>query len=156
MYENIKGVVSCAVGMRYQFKMGVGLHQGALTPLVMDRLTDEVRQESPWKIMFASDSREQVEGSLERWRHELERRTMKVTEVRQKVWRQSQRKGWEGSNTCRGGTEDVEYGAARQEEKREELQRVVWGWCQVYGEMEADAVVTSTRRSQKINNISTH
>ncbi|KAG2462952.1 YSM6 protein, partial [Polypterus senegalus] len=53
--------------------------------MVMDRLTDEIRQESPWTMMFAddivicSDSREQVEETLERQRYALERRGMKVS-----------------------------------------------------------------------------
>jgi hypothetical protein len=39
----------------------VGLHQGsALSPflfaMVMDRLTDKVRHESPWNKMFADDT----------------------------------------------------------------------------------------------------
>ena len=51
----------------------------------MDRLTDEVRQESPWTMMFADDivicseSREQVEEHLEKWRCVLERRGGKVS-----------------------------------------------------------------------------
>ncbi|KAK3510634.1 hypothetical protein QTP70_011892 [Hemibagrus guttatus] len=56
--------------------MEVGLHQGsALSPflfaIVMDQLSEEVRQESPWTMMFADDivicseSREQVEENLE-------------------------------------------------------------------------------------------
>ncbi|KAJ8348946.1 hypothetical protein SKAU_G00275380 [Synaphobranchus kaupii] len=79
MYEDSVTVVRCAVGVTEAFKVGVGLHQGsALSPflfaMVMDRLTDEVRQESPWTMMFADDivicseSREQVEESLEKWR----------------------------------------------------------------------------------------
>ncbi|KAK3545103.1 hypothetical protein QTP70_000617 [Hemibagrus guttatus] len=42
--------------------------------VVMDQLSEEVRQESPWTMMFADDivicseSREQVEENLERWR----------------------------------------------------------------------------------------
>ena len=50
----------------------------------MDRLTDEVRQESPWNMMFTDDivicseSKKQVERSLERWRYAIERRGMKV------------------------------------------------------------------------------
>ncbi|WP_139267332.1 reverse transcriptase domain-containing protein, partial [Escherichia coli] len=61
----------------------------ALSPVlfavVIDRLTDEVRQESPWTMMFADDivicseSREQVEENLERWRFALERRGMKLS-----------------------------------------------------------------------------
>ncbi|KAK3515599.1 hypothetical protein QTP70_024608 [Hemibagrus guttatus] len=52
---------------------------------MMDQLSEEVRQESPWTMMFADDivicseSREQVEENLERWRFALERRGMKVS-----------------------------------------------------------------------------
>ncbi|KAK3544130.1 hypothetical protein QTP86_002576, partial [Hemibagrus guttatus] len=65
MYERSRTVVRCAV--------------------VMDQLSEEVRQESPWTMMFADDivicseSREQVEENLERWRFALERRGMKVS-----------------------------------------------------------------------------
>ena len=51
----------------------------------MDRLTDEVRLESPWNMLFADDiviyerSREQAEESLERWRKALERRGMRIS-----------------------------------------------------------------------------
>ncbi|KAK2896145.1 hypothetical protein Q8A73_015633 [Channa argus] len=90
MYESCKTVVRCVVGVTEEFKVEVGLHQGsALSPflfaLVMDRLTDEVRQESPWTMMFAdnivicSESREQVEENLERWRSALENRGMKLS-----------------------------------------------------------------------------
>ncbi|KAK3509752.1 hypothetical protein QTP70_008387 [Hemibagrus guttatus] len=54
MYERSRTVVRCAI--------------------VMDQLSEEVRQESPWTMMFADDivicseSREQVEENLERWR----------------------------------------------------------------------------------------
>uniref|UniRef100_A0AAR2JL50 ribonuclease H n=1 Tax=Pygocentrus nattereri TaxID=42514 RepID=A0AAR2JL50_PYGNA len=90
MYEDSKAVVRCAVGVTNGFKVKVGLHQGsALSPflfaMVMDRLTDEVRQEAPWTMMFADDiiicgeSREQVEENPKRWRFALERRGMKVS-----------------------------------------------------------------------------
>ncbi|KAK3544187.1 hypothetical protein QTP86_008290 [Hemibagrus guttatus] len=89
MYERSRTVVRCAVGQTEEFKVEVGLHQGsALSPflfaMVMDQLSEEVRQESPWTIMFAdnivicSESREQVEENLERWRFALERRGMKI------------------------------------------------------------------------------
>ncbi|KAK3525826.1 hypothetical protein QTP70_010315 [Hemibagrus guttatus] len=73
MYREGAGtVVRCAVGQTEEFKVEVGLHQGsALSPflfaIVMDQLSEEVRQESPWTMMFADDivvcseSREQVE-----------------------------------------------------------------------------------------------
>uniref|UniRef100_A0A3B4DPZ4 ribonuclease H n=1 Tax=Pygocentrus nattereri TaxID=42514 RepID=A0A3B4DPZ4_PYGNA len=90
MYEDSETVVRCAVGVTNGIKVKVGLHQGsALSPfliaMVMERLTDEVRQEAPWTMMFADDivicgeSREQVEENLERWRFALERRGMKVS-----------------------------------------------------------------------------
>lgn len=56
-----------------------------LFAVVMDRLTDEVRQECPWTAMFADDivisseSREQMEENLEMWRSVLERRQIKVS-----------------------------------------------------------------------------
>ncbi|KAK3571078.1 hypothetical protein QTP86_001733, partial [Hemibagrus guttatus] len=77
MYERSRTVVRCAVGQTEEFKVEVGLHQGsALSPflfaIVMDQLSEEVRQESPWTMMFADDivicseSRGQVEENLER------------------------------------------------------------------------------------------
>ncbi|KAK3569507.1 hypothetical protein QTP86_033928 [Hemibagrus guttatus] len=76
MYERSRTVVRCAVGQTEEFKVEVGLHQGsALSPflfaIVMDQLSEEVRQESPWTMMFADDivicseSREQVEENME-------------------------------------------------------------------------------------------
>ena len=70
--------------------MKVGLHQGsALSPLlfaiVIDRLTDEVREPAPWTMIYADDivicseSRENVETKLEKWRYALEKRGMKVS-----------------------------------------------------------------------------
>lgn len=48
----------------------------------MDRLTDKMRQESPWTVMFMdgvmrSESRKQVEENLERWRYAPETRGIK-------------------------------------------------------------------------------
>ncbi|KAK3561907.1 hypothetical protein QTP86_019031, partial [Hemibagrus guttatus] len=90
MYERSRTVVRCAVGQTEEFKVEVGLHQGsALSPflfaIVMDQLSEEVRRESPWTMMFADDivicseSKEQVEENLERWRFALERRGMKIS-----------------------------------------------------------------------------
>ncbi|KAI5629718.1 hypothetical protein C0J50_2219 [Silurus asotus] len=60
MNEDSVTAVKCAVGTTDWFKLEVGLHQGsALSPflfaVVMDRLTDEVRQESPWTTLFVDD-----------------------------------------------------------------------------------------------------
>ena len=76
MYEGSETVVRCAVGTTESFKVKVGLHQGSvLSPflfaVIMDRLTDEVRREPPWTMLFADDiviceeTREEVEQRLE-------------------------------------------------------------------------------------------
>ena len=82
--------VTCAAGVKEGFDVNVGLHQGvALSPclfaMVMDRMTDEIREEAPWTMMFADDivicseSKEHVDEKLDRsWRYALERRGMKV------------------------------------------------------------------------------
>ncbi|KAK3557743.1 hypothetical protein QTP86_000303 [Hemibagrus guttatus] len=104
MYERSRIVVRCAVGQTEEFKVEVGLHQGlALSPflfaIVMDQLSEEVRQESPWTMMFADDivicieSREQVEESLERWRFALERRGMKVSRSKTEYMCVNEREG---------------------------------------------------------------
>ena len=53
--------------------------------VIMDRLTDEVRREPPWTMLFADDivifeeTREEVKRRLESWKYALERRGMKVS-----------------------------------------------------------------------------
>ncbi|KAK3546783.1 hypothetical protein QTP86_001528 [Hemibagrus guttatus] len=115
MYERSRTVVRCAVGQTEEFKVEVGLHQGsALSPflfaIVMDQLSEKVRQESPWTMMFADDigicseSREQVEENLERWRFALERRGMKVSRSKTEYMCVNER---EGSGTVRLQGEEV-------------------------------------------------
>ncbi|KAK3525541.1 hypothetical protein QTP86_034714 [Hemibagrus guttatus] len=78
--------------------------------MVMDQLSEEVRQESPWTMMFADDivicseSREQVEENLERWRFVLERRGMKVSRSKTEYMCVNER---EGSGTVRLQGEEV-------------------------------------------------
>ncbi|KAK3552569.1 hypothetical protein QTP86_016305 [Hemibagrus guttatus] len=115
MYERSRTVVRCAVGQTEESNVEVGLHQGsALSPflfaIVMDQLSEEVRQESPWTMMFADDivicseSREQVEENLERWRFVLERRGMKVSRSKTEYMCVNER---EGSGTVRLQGEEV-------------------------------------------------
>ena len=89
MYDDSITAVRCAVGVTEGFEVKVGLHQGsALIPclfaMVMDRITDDIREEAPWTLMFADDivicseSKERVEETLESWRYALERSGMKV------------------------------------------------------------------------------
>ncbi|KAK3522867.1 hypothetical protein QTP86_005681 [Hemibagrus guttatus] len=124
MYERSRTVVRCAVGQTEEFNVEVGLHQGsALSPflfaLVMDQLSEEVRQESPWTMMFADDivicseSRDQVEENLERWRFVLERRGMKVSRSKTEYMCVNER---EGSGTVRlQGERSKEASAGRLE-----------------------------------------
>ncbi|KAK3551366.1 hypothetical protein QTP70_016655, partial [Hemibagrus guttatus] len=77
---------------------------------MMDQLSEEVRQESPWTMMFADDivicseSREQMEENLERWRFALERRGMKVSRSKTEYMCANER---EGSGTVRLQGEEV-------------------------------------------------
>ena len=91
MYQSSMTVLRWTLGVTDSFKVEVGMHQGsALSPyllaMVKDRLTDEVRHDSPWMIMFADDTgiyieaREQAEENLERWKSVLNRRGRKVSD----------------------------------------------------------------------------
>ncbi|KAK3567839.1 hypothetical protein QTP86_027365 [Hemibagrus guttatus] len=115
VFRLCRTVVRCAVGQTEEFNVEVGLHQGsALSPflfaMVMDQLSEEVRQDSPWTMMFADDivicseSREQVEENLERWRFALERRGMKVSRSKTEYMCVNER---EGSGTVRLQGEEV-------------------------------------------------
>ena len=90
MYEESKTVVRCSIGTTESFKVKVGVHQGSalslfLFAVIMGRLTDEVKREPPWTMLFADDiviceeAREEVERRQESWRYALERRGMKVS-----------------------------------------------------------------------------
>ena len=95
MYEGSKTVIRCPVGTTESFMVEIGLHQGlALSPflfaMIMDRLTDKLRREPPWTMLFADDivtceeTREEVERRLESWRYALKRREMKVSRSKTK------------------------------------------------------------------------
>ncbi|MCI4395202.1 hypothetical protein PGIGA_G00177740 [Pangasianodon gigas] len=96
MYEGSVTTVRCVVGMTDWFKVEVGLHQGsALSPflfaVVIGRLTDEIRQESPRTMMFADDlvicseGREQVEMSPERRGMKVSRSKMEYISINERV-----------------------------------------------------------------------
>ena len=60
MYDDSTTSVRCAVGVTEGFKVKVGLHEGsALRPclfaLLLDRMTDDIREEAPWTTLFADD-----------------------------------------------------------------------------------------------------
>ena len=89
-YRTVTTSVSSTVGMTNSFQVKVRLHQGStLSPflfnIVMDVLTEDVREEPPWCLLYADDivlvaeSREALERKLERWRYALESRRMKIS-----------------------------------------------------------------------------
>ena len=90
MYNGATTTVRSAAGLTEEFKVGVGLHQGsALSPflfaIIMDKLTEDIRKDAPWDMLFADDialSRQncrELENDLEMWRNALERRGLKVS-----------------------------------------------------------------------------
>ena len=59
-YDDSITAVRSAVRVTQGCEVKVGLHQGsALSPclfaMVMDRMTDDIREEAPWTMMFADD-----------------------------------------------------------------------------------------------------
>ncbi|MCJ8729767.1 hypothetical protein PDJAM_G00110730 [Pangasius djambal] len=113
MYERSRTVVRCAVGQTEEFKVEVGLHQGsALSPflfaMVVDQLSEEVRQESPCTMMFADDivviCSESRWRKTWRWRFALEKRGMKVSRSKTEYMCVNER---EGSGTVRLQGEEV-------------------------------------------------
>ena len=79
-----------AVGVTEEFKVGVGLHQGStLSPflfaIIIDRLTEDIRKNAPWDMLFADDivlsrqNHRELEEDLEIWRNALERSGLKVS-----------------------------------------------------------------------------
>ena len=77
MYDRAKTAEWSAAGLTEEIEVGVGLHQGsALSPflfaIIMEKLTEDISEGAPWKMLFADDivlSREgkrELEESLER------------------------------------------------------------------------------------------
>ena len=90
MYHQCETVVRCAAGTNEPFAVEVGLHQGSafspfLFAIMMDSLTENIRKEAPWQMMFADDvvlcAREKDVLELE-WREALGKRGMKVSRAK--------------------------------------------------------------------------
>ncbi|XP_068227991.1 uncharacterized protein [Palaemon carinicauda] len=90
MYERAEANVMSSIGLTESFPVNVGLHQvSALSPylfdLVMDVVTQDIRDQSPWCMFFADDvilcstRREEVEKKQEEWRREIENRGLKIS-----------------------------------------------------------------------------
>ena len=60
MYDAATTTVRSAAGLTKKFKVGVGIHQDlALSPflfaIIMDKLTEDIRKDAPWDVLFADD-----------------------------------------------------------------------------------------------------
>ena len=93
MCYHTKTAVRTPVVVTESFEFKVGLHQGSvLSPflfaMILDRLTEDIRQELPWNMLFADDivlcckSRDEVEKALKQWREALEERGLRVSRVK--------------------------------------------------------------------------
>ena len=93
MYHQCETVVMCAAGTSEPFAVEVGLHQGSafspfLCAIMMDSLTENIRKQAPWKMMFADDvvlcarEKDELELELEQWGEALEKRGMKVSKAK--------------------------------------------------------------------------
>ena len=90
MYDGATTTVRSTAGLTEEFKVSVRLHQGSalsrfLFAIIMDKLTEDIRKDSPWDMLFADDivlSRQncrELEDDLEIWRNTLERRGLKMS-----------------------------------------------------------------------------
>ena len=90
MYDEVTTTVRSAASLTKEFKIGVGLYQGsALRPflfaIIINRLTENIRKDAPWNMLFAVDivlsrqNHRELEEDLEIWRNALERRGLKVS-----------------------------------------------------------------------------
>ena len=88
MYDGATTTVRSAAGLANKFKVGVGLHQdSALSPflfaIIIDRLTEDIKKNAPWDMLFADDivlcrqNHRELEEDLEIWRNALDRRRRK-------------------------------------------------------------------------------
>ena len=90
MHDGATTTVRSAAGLTDEFKVGVGLLQGsALSPflfvIIMDKLTEDIRKNAPWDMLFADDivlsgqNHRELDYDLEMWKNALERRGLKVS-----------------------------------------------------------------------------
>lgn len=89
-YKDVNTRVRCTVGTTDAFEVKVGLHQGsALSPIlfnvVMDVITEDVRDEPPRCILYADDivlvaeTRRELQRKMDRWKIALESRGLKIS-----------------------------------------------------------------------------
>ena len=90
MCDGATTTVRNAAGLTEEFMVDVELYQGSefslfLFAITMDMLTEDIRKDAPWDMLFADDivlSRKndrELENDLEIWKNALERRGLKVS-----------------------------------------------------------------------------
>jgi len=93
MYRDVTSQVSSCVGITDEFNIKVGLHQGStLSPyifdLIMDVLSEGIREEAPWTMLFADDivlvcnTKESLRDKLSQWKRALEDRGLKISRTK--------------------------------------------------------------------------
>ena len=60
LYDGATTTERCATEITEEFKVGVGLNQGSapspfLFAIITDKLTEDIRKDAPWDMMFADD-----------------------------------------------------------------------------------------------------
>mgnify|MGYP007071599789 CR=1 FL=1 len=96
MYEKARTVVRTKNGNSEEFEVKVGVHQGSvLSPLlfavVMEALTQEVREGLPWELLYADDlvlmaeSSEELKEKVMRWKECMEAKGLKMNTGKTKV-----------------------------------------------------------------------
>ena len=90
MFDGATTTVRSAAGLTKEFKVGIGLYQdSALSPflfaIIIDRLTEDIRKDAPWDMLFEDDivlskkNHRELEEDLEIWKNALKRRGLKVS-----------------------------------------------------------------------------
>ena len=93
MYNGVTSHVNSCVGTTDEFAIRVGLHQGsALSPylfdLIMDVISEGVRSNAPWVMLFADDivlvckTKEELRRQLSRWKKALEEKGFKISKTK--------------------------------------------------------------------------
>ena len=97
MYHQCETVVRCAAGTSEPFAVEVGIHQGSafspfLFAIMMDSLTENIRRETAWQIMFAVDvvlcarEKDVLDLELEQWREALEKERNESVKSKDRVY----------------------------------------------------------------------
>ena len=93
MHHQCETVVTCVAGTSEPFAVEVGFQQGSasspfLFNIMMDSLTENIRKEAPWKMIFAdcvvliAREKDVLELELEQWMEALDKRGMKVSRAK--------------------------------------------------------------------------